>query len=195
MLLEVRCFAADNGSTAAVGEQKSMKRNRVLQALLPMASMCLTTLAGAADTPKPPAPTTFQQAVIDKMRQSSMPGPFHRKLEPPAGKFSVSLRMWTDPSRVPPQDPAPEPKRGTSERKWVLDNRFLEEIYRGTYAGEPFNGMGMMGYDNVTNKYAGIWIDTMTSSLSTSHGTLNGNVLTLNGMASDAMQGGAVPTP
>jgi hypothetical protein len=175
------------------GEENSMKRNRMSQALLVVASVHLTNLAGAADTPKRPAPTAFQQAVIDKMKQASMPGPFHRRLEPLAGKFSVTLRMWTEPSRVPPQDPAPEPKRGTSERKWVLDNRFLEETYRGTYAGESFNGMGMMGYDNVTNKYAGIWIDTMTSSLSTSQGTLNGNVLTLNGMTSDAMQGGAVP--
>ncbi|MBB3224205.1 hypothetical protein FHS02_005064 [Massilia umbonata] len=33
----------------------------------------------------------------------------------------------------------------------------------------------------------------MTSSLNTSQGTLDGNVLTLNGMTSDAMEGKAVP--
>ncbi|QCP14986.1 DUF1579 domain-containing protein [Pseudoduganella umbonata] len=37
----------------------------------------------------------------------------------------------------------------------MLGNRFLEETYRGTYAGEFFDGKGMLGYDNVTSKYAG----------------------------------------
>ncbi|WBS04547.1 DUF1579 family protein [Pseudoduganella sp. SL102] len=170
-----------------------MRHQHVLRALLVMASIHVPVLARAGQVPERPAPTPFEQAVTAKMKQASMPGPGHRKLEPLAGKFSVSLKMWTEPSRVPPQAPAPEPELGTSERQWVLDKRFLEETYHGTYAGEPFDGKATMGYDNVTNKYAATWIDTSTSSLSTSQGALKGNVLTLRGMTSDAMEAKAVP--
>ena len=125
--------------------------------------------------------------MMDKMMQAGTPGAAHQKLEPLAGKFSIQSRMWIDPSK-PPQESS-----GTAERTWIMDKRYLEERFEGDYGGHPFAGIGLYGYDNVTQQYVSSWIDSMSTSLTVSRGQLNGNVLTYEGMMSDPMSGKESP--
>jgi hypothetical protein len=163
-----------------------MKLTRVVQSLVVAASVALPGLVQAADPPKQDAPPD-QKAMMEKMMQAGTPGPAHKKLDPLVGKFNVKSKSWMDPSKPP------EESSGTSERKWIMGNRYLEERYQGTFGGQPFTGMGVWGYDNVTKKYFGTWLDSMSTSMTTSRGTLTGNALKMKGSMSDPMSGKETP--
>jgi hypothetical protein len=163
-----------------------MKLTRVVQSLVVVASLPLAGLLQAADPPKQDMPPD-QKAMMEKMMQAGTPGPAHKKLDPLVGKFNVKSKSWMDPSKPP------EESSGTSERKWIMGNRYLEEHYQGTFAGQPFSGMGLWGYDNVTKKYFGTWFDSMSTSFTASRGALSGNTLKMKGMMSDPMSGKETP--
>ncbi len=162
-----------------------MKRNQIVQSLVLVAAMQLP--AQAADAPKSSAMAADEKAMMDKMMQAGTPAAAHKKLAPLAGKFNVKTKMWMDPAK-PPQESS-----GTSERSWIMGERYLEERFQGNYGGQPFTGMGLYGYDNVTKKYFGSWIDSMSTALTTVRGTMSGNTIAYKGMMSDPMAGKEVP--
>jgi len=127
------------------------------------------------------------KAAMDAMAKVSQPGEGHKKLEALAGKFSVKSKMWMDPSKPPEESTA------STERSWIMGKRYLQENYQGTFMGQAFTGMGIQGYDNVTKHYFGSWIDSGSTSMSLSTGTLKGNTITYKGKMSDPMAGKEVP--
>ena len=91
-----------------------------------------------------------QKEDMDKMKAEAMakwqeyatPGEGHKVMEQLVGNWDYSLKYWTSP------DTPPEESTGTNDIKWILDNRFLEMNVKGTSMGQPFEGMGIIGYDN-----------------------------------------------
>lgn len=161
-----------------------MRLNRFLQLLALV--LCASAFPAIAQEQQK-TPSADEKMMMEKMQQAGTPGAAHRKLDPLAGKFTVKSKMWMDPSK-PPQESS-----GTSERTWVMGNRYLEERFQGEYGGQPFTGVGMFGYDNVTKKYFGSWYDSMSTSLTTTKGTMAGNTIKYKGMMSDPMAGKEVP--
>ena len=99
--------------------------------------------------------------------RAGTPGPQHKLLEPIIGKWNFAGKFW----HMDSSQPAMEAK-GTAERKWVLGGRFvLDEAQSGSFEGEAFKGLGMMGYDNVQEKFVSIWTDSMTTAITQSVGT------------------------
>lgn len=162
-----------------------MKLRRVAQYLVVVAGFTLAGAATASDKKKSGPPD--EKAAMEAMAKASTPGEAHKKLDALAGKFSVKSKMWMDPSKPP------EESTGSTERKWIMGNRYLQENYQGQFMGQPFDGMGISGYDNVTKKYFGSWIDSGSTSMTLSRGTLNGNTITYKGMMTDPMAGKEVP--
>lgn len=111
----------------------------------------------------PAAPS--QEEMMKAFMAVASPGEGHKKLEPVIGSFTVQTKMWMDPSK-----PAEE-SAGTSENKWVLDGRFVEQRVEGTAMGQPFHGIGYTGYDNYKKKYVGSWMDSMGTMIMNSTGT------------------------
>lgn len=126
-----------------------------------------------------------EKAMMEAMAKAGTPGEAHKKLEPMVGTFDVKAKMWMDPSK-----PAEE-STGKTESKWVLGNRFVQENFEGTMMGQPFSGMGYWGYDNITKKYTGTWMDSMGTAMMNSTGTMDasGKVLTYTSMMNDPMTG------
>ena len=122
---------------------------------------------------------------MELMQKAATPGDAHKKLEPMVGTFDAKVKMWMDPSK-PPEESA-----GTSENTWVLGNRFVQMKYEGTAMGQPFSGMGFEGYDNVTKKYMGTWMDTLSTGMMLSTGTMTGNVMKETSTMSDPTTGKA----
>lgn len=162
-----------------------MKLRRVAQYLVVVAGFTLAGAAIASDKKKSGAPD--EKAAMEAMAKASTPGEAHKKLDALAGKFSVKSKMWMDPSK-----PAEE-STGAAERKWIMGNRYLQETYQGTFMGQTFDGMGISGYDNVTKKYFGSWIDSGSTSMTLSRGAMSGNTITYKGMMTDPMAGKEVP--
>jgi hypothetical protein len=53
--------------------------------------------------------------------------------------------------------------------------------------------MGIYGYDNVMKRYFGSWIDSGSTSMTLSSGTMSGNTIKYKGRMTDAMAGKEVP--
>jgi len=146
-------------------------------------------VAGAAWAQEKPAAKKAKAAPMDEkaameaMQKAATPGDAHKKLEAMVGTFDAKVKMWMDPSK-PPEESA-----GTSENAWVLGNRFVETKYQGTFMGQPFSGIGYEGYDNVTKKYVGTWMDTASTGVMVSKGTMEGNVMKSTATMSDPMTG------
>ncbi|MGW8390389.1 DUF1579 domain-containing protein [Pseudoduganella sp. HUAS MS19] len=165
-----------------------MKLRRVAQYLVVVAGF---TVAGAAVSAAPEkkkaAAPPDEKAAMEAMNKAATPNEAHKKLEALAGKFTVKSKMWMDPSKPP------EESDGSAERKWIMGNRYLQESYQGKFMGQPFDGMGVQGYDNVTKKYFGSWIDSFSTGMTLARGTMNGNTIKYKGMMSDPMMGKEVP--
>ena len=160
-------------------------RFRFLTRVLATAALFTGLVASAQDNPagKAKQPAMDEKAAMEAMEKAGTPGDAHKKLEAVVGTFDVKVKMWMDPSTPP------EESTGTSENTWVLGNRFVQMKYQGTMMGKPFSGLGYTGYDNVTKKYVGTWMDDMSTGMMVSKGSMSGNVMTSTATASDAMTG------
>jgi hypothetical protein len=119
----------------------------------------------AAAKPAASAGAPSQEEMMKAWMAVATPGEAHKKLEPVVGSFTVATKMWMDPSKPP------EATSGTSENKWALGGRFVEQRVEGTAMGQPFSGVGYTGYDNYKKKYVGTWMDSMGTMIMTSTGT------------------------
>jgi len=142
-------------------------------------AVLLTAGAAGADDKK-------DSDAFEAMRKSATPGPFHKKLEPLVGSWTWTSKFWFDPSKSPKEG------TGTSERKWILGNRFVaEDVASKEVFGGPFQGFGLMGYDNIQKKYVTVWTDSLTTAISNSIGTVDesGKLFTFHNEVSDPLSG------
>src|SRR5262249_46493123 len=115
----------------------------------------------------PPSPEAFLKALAD----AGKPGPEHKKLEPLVGQWTFTMKLWTDPSQPPAE------LKGTVERMWIMDGRFIQETAHGECAktGKTFEGMGLVGYDATQKKFSLVkacsLCGTISSGLATSDST------------------------
>jgi hypothetical protein len=141
--------------------------------------------APAADKPgdKPAAHEPDPQTVA--WISAATPGAAHEKLKATEGSWNTVTKQWHDPASQPTET------KGTCERKWIMDGRFLEEHYTGDFMGMPFHGMGIVGYDNVQKKYVTSWIDNMGTGILLSTGTCDesGKIFNYTGELADPMTG------
>ena len=126
-----------------------------------------------------------EKAAMEAWQKAMTPGDGQKKLEPLVGTFEARVRTWMDPSK-PPDDTA-----GTSVNTWVLGDRYVQMKYEGVFLGESFNGIGYTGYDNVTKKYQGSWMDTASTGMMLSTGAVDaaGKVFTFKATTSDPATG------
>jgi len=121
---------------------------------------------------------------------ANMPNEYHEVL----GKM---VGTWKTKSRFRPDADAPwTESTAVSELKMIMGGRFLQEHLKGEMMpGMPFEGMGITGYDNTKKKYTSSWIDSTTTAIMTSLGTIDDSkkVLTFHGEVDDPMTGKTKP--
>ncbi len=113
------------------------------------------------------------------------PGPPHQRLNGFAGRWNAEFQFWTD-ENVPPVV-----SKGKSQQKWILGGRFLQQDFKGELFGQPFNGMGLIGYDQTKQQYTAMWVDSSMTAITTTTGTLSkdGKTLTFVGEHIDSNTG------
>jgi hypothetical protein len=94
----------------------------------------------------------------------SRPGPSHKVLAPFVGEWNVRMTFWSSPSAKP------ETSTGSSSIAWVLGQRFLQEKFTGAVAGDSFEGMGIIGYDNASRVFKTIWVDSLNTTMAMASG-------------------------
>lgn len=99
------------------------------------------------------------------------PGPEHKLLDPFVGRFKATVKLWMGPGD-------PMVSTGTMVNAWELGGRFLQQVYKGDPGPGPFpnfEGRGYWGFNTVTRKYEGMWIDTACTFMQNEVGTVDGS--------------------
>ena len=114
---------------------------------------------------------------MEACMKAGTPGEAHQKLEQFTGTWKASVKHWMAPGTDPQQS------TGSMTNTWMLGNRFLCQDYKSDVSGPPFEGHGLMGYNNVTGHYEGFWVDSMSTGMSTDVGDCDeaGKVWTMTG--------------
>jgi len=115
------------------------------------------------------APAVFagdadQQAAMSAYMEKMKPGPAQAMLAELAGEWTYTSTSYENPGQ-------PVTTTGESTKTMVMGGRYLEETTSGEMMSMPFQGMGITGYDNMSNKYQNVWLDNMSTALVMSEGT------------------------
>ena len=123
------------------------------------------------------APQSAQEE-MDQWAQMNQLGAEHQKLAKMAGTWDAKAMFIMDPSA-----PAVEGS-GTMKSKTVLGGRYVQGHFSmPDFMGMNFEGISCMGYDTVDKQYVSTWIDSMSTGIFMSTGTMSpdGKVLTMQG--------------
>jgi len=156
-----------------------------LAATLALASMT----AGADDKKKaaaPPAGADAEKAMMEAMARMGEVRAEHKQLKYFEGKWTSKAQMWMDP-KAPPQESA-----GAATIEPLYDGRYLVMKQTGDMGGQPFEGTGLWGFDNLRGKYFTTWVDSMSTGFWLSYGTYDAakKTYTYHGEMPDPMQAG-----
>lgn len=148
-------------------------------------TVILLVVCAAMAVAEEPKMSAEEKAAMELMAKAATPGDAHKLLNDIAGTWNTKVTSWMNPGAPP------SVSEGTSENKWILGGRYLEQRFKGNFMGTPFEGLGYTGYDNVTKKYWGTWMDNFSTGVMTSTGSTpdNGKTWSFTGTSSDPMTG------
>jgi hypothetical protein len=93
-------------------------------------------------------------------------GPAHESLHRRAGSWQVEVKFWYAP------DAPPEVSNASSTIEPILGGRYMLERFQSVMPdGSAFEGLGLMGYDNLEDRFVAAWVDTMSSGILTAEST------------------------
>lgn len=139
-------------------------------------SVLLVTSAAFAD---------FTTEGANDWKKYSTPGEQHKILKELSGNWKHTLKWWMKPGTNP------EMHTGTNTNKMILGGRFLQQDAKGKAMGQPFQGVGLTGFDLLREEFQSVWLDNMSTSMMSSTGTYDAATKTIKetGTFSDAMTG------
>ncbi len=113
------------------------------------------------------------------------PGEPHKWMETLSGEWNAETKMWMDPSQPPMIS------KGSCTNTMIMGGRYLEYKFKGDVMGMPFEGQGVMAYDNAAKKYYSTWHDSMSTGLMYMEGTYDeqNHTMTSVGSCIDPMTG------
>jgi hypothetical protein len=128
----------------------------------------------AASTEKAvPAMSAEQKAAMEKMIAAGTPGEPHKFIAKFEGTWKAVVKMWETPGSEP------QVSEGVSVNKLIFGGRYLIQNFKSSFMDQPFEGMGLLAYDNIMKKFVGTWIDSMSTQVSISEGKLSKDGKTL----------------
>jgi hypothetical protein len=142
----------------------------VVVACCAVAVACLPAWAVAQET-KPQSPPAGAQAGPP----APTPGPEHQLLKNDEGVWDATVEATMAPGAPPSVSKGVETNTLMGGGLWLLSD------FKSEMMGQPFQGHGVMGYDPVSKKYVGTWVDTMSTRPSSSEATYDAATKTMTG--------------
>jgi len=156
-------------------------RSRKLAALFVLVamSMALCVIAAAQEG------TPDQQKAMEMYMKLMAPNENHAFLKSFVGEWNVTTTAWMQPGAPP------STSSSTSKAELVLGGRYLMMKYGGLMFGQPFEGIEIIGYDNLQKKFTSFWIDNTSTSFYLTTGTRDTTANTIDdtGLWPDPMGG------
>ena len=118
-----------------------------------------------------------------EMLKATQPSEYHKRLESLAGSWDVLVRFKYGPG-------SERQGKGSSEAKWILGGRFLQQEYQSE-SGQVT--LQFIGYDNQKKKFLEMKMDNMDTGVLYTEGSMSedGKVITNVGIRTDPMTGEA----
>jgi hypothetical protein len=167
-----------------------------------VAAGVITTAAIASRPAATPMPASAQPEIVENMdmaaaveawRATMNPGPAHEFLEQFVGEWNTKTSIYMDPT-------TPMVSTGTAVGKLILGGRYIRTEHQGemllpsddgSMQPVPMSGIAITGYNVGRKQYTSVWLDTMSTAMLTSTGSLDqsGTVLTMFGEMDEPMTG------
>lgn len=116
------------------------------------------------------------EEMMAMMMKLATPGPEHAELKKMEGNWNTVTKAWMGPGD-------PKVTKGKCKNSLVLGGRFLMSDYEGSFMEQPFQGMGLLGFDNGKKEYVNVWADVHTTNLTLSRGKADGSGKNITMMA------------
>lgn len=114
------------------------------------------------------------QADMDAMIEAATPGPMQAYLTKDCGTWTGASKYWMAPG-APPQA-----GEITYKCTAILGGRFIQQDCTSEMPGMGlFQGLGLLGYDNVAKEFQSVWIDSMGTCMATGTGSLSADQKTM----------------
>lgn len=126
---------------------------------------------------------------MEKMQKAwmaySTPGEQHKELAKCDGNWKAAVTHWMMPGSEGMKSD------GTCTNKMIMGGRYQLTEFKGNFMGMPFEGMGILGYDNAKKVFNNSWVDNMGTGVMTMEGKWDAktNSITFKGMMVDPMTG------
>lgn len=114
-------------------------------------------LVSCATTPTPSAQDPLDPAAIVEMMRLAQPGPEHEELAKYVGEWDGKTSFMMAP------DTPPMSMESSATCRMILGGRFLEMESKGSFMEQPFESVGMFGFDRRNGVWTTVGFD--------SHGT------------------------
>lgn len=168
-----------------------MKRFTLLVFGIVGAVLLVVPVVAQDDKPADGAQGDEMQAMMAEMMKVATPGKNHEHLKPLVGEWAMTTKF-----RMSPDAPW-DVSSGESVIEWILGGRFLQQKVKSPATEAfpfPFEGFGLLGYDNFAKKYINLWMDTFATGVMFFKGTCDdsGKVITLTGEFPNPMKDGEI---
>jgi hypothetical protein len=130
--------------------------------------------AKPAGQPELKLPPGWTQADVQACMVAGTPGNMHEHLAKGAGGWNGKNTMWMVPGGEPMVSDS------TTTVTPIMDGRFVKVETKGEMPGMgPYHGVGIYGFDNVSQKFISTWIDNHSTGIMTGTGELSPDGKTL----------------
>ncbi|MHB8055328.1 MAG: DUF1579 domain-containing protein [Candidatus Aminicenantales bacterium] len=130
-----------------------------------------------------------QQKAIDAYLKNMAVTENHGQLRFFVGDWEVKTTSWMMPGAEP------QVSQNTAQTHLILGGRFIWTDFKGTMMGQPFEGVQIVGFDNMQQKFVTFWIDGTSTSFFLLTGTFDAeaNVFVDKADWPDPLTGGTAP--
>lgn len=125
-------------------------------------------------TTETPAPPMDSAAMAKAWQEYMTPGDMHKMFASFNGKWEEDMTFWMAPEAPPQKSTA------TAENKMILGGRYTQSVHKGSFEGQPFEGISTMGYDNSEKQIVSTWMDNMGTGIMVMKGTWDEGSRTMN---------------
>ena len=117
------------------------------------------------------------------------PGDVHKMIAKYDGQWKEEVSWWLAPGQEPSKSTA------TCTNTMILGGRYQQSMIKGDMMGMPFEGTGLLGYDNAQKLFYSTWVDNMGTGVMTMKGTWDDATKSINltGSTVDPVSGKEMP--
>ncbi|HMN95530.1 MAG TPA: DUF1579 domain-containing protein [Phycisphaerales bacterium] len=158
------------GTAASGRRQLRRARMTLAAAAILVGGAAFASLRDDGAPQRPPAgelPPGVDAAMMEKMIAAGSPGPHHEWMAKFVGSWDVDVTHWMAPGAPPSSSKA------IAVAEMRFGGRFLVERVRGDFGGAPFEGEGVLGYDNVLGHFVMTWLDNFSTGIGIGEGKLS----------------------